>query len=235
MLGGNRSSPCRIMRSHFGLLLGLDANPVFRDDKRAARLVRHMASHATCDSIYRAQTRVLRYGRAMASQARFFGPGDQHTTRRVLVRVVTVCTRDLTPTLAPALAVFQRRHLIGNERVVGHGVLNDTGSRVTLRAWPHPLGNGQLARVQYAEVSRVAADRGQMRLARTVAILASHAGLDARSVSSRRAVAAEAPHFQIRRQYAAQSRFIIGGLLIGKTERKRQMVALRKVEVPGFE
>jgi hypothetical protein len=95
----------------------------------------------------------------MASQARFFGPGDQHGARRILMRVVTVYARDLTRALTPALAVFQRRHLIGNQRVVRHGIFDDTGARVTLPAWLHPLGNGQLDRVPHREVWRVGGER----------------------------------------------------------------------------
>src|SRR5580700_8938358 len=73
-----------------------------------------------------------------------------------------------------------------------------------------------------------------MRLAGAVAVLASHAGLDTRSISPRRAVAAQASLFQIRSQYPAQGRFIIRGLLFGKTQRERQPVLLRVVKVPGF-
>jgi len=160
MPGSNRGSPCRIMRRHLALLLGLDANPMFRYDKRAACLARHMASGAACDPIHRAQTRMIRYGRAMASQTALFGPGDQHRTGGIPMRVVTVCAGHLTRALTPALAVFQRRHLVGNQRVVWHGVFDDAGARMALRAWPHPLGNRQLVRVQYAEVSRAGAERG---------------------------------------------------------------------------
>jgi hypothetical protein len=31
---------------------------------------------------------------------------------------------------------------------------------MTLRAWAHPFSDGQLLRVQYAEVSRMRAERG---------------------------------------------------------------------------
>lgn len=74
-----------------------------------------------------------------------------------------------------------------------------------------------------------------MRLAWAVAVLASDSGLDSRSVSSRRAVAPETSRFQVRSQYPAHGRFIGRGLLFGKTERERQPVLLRIVEVPGFE
>jgi len=96
----------------------------------------------------------------MASQTRFFGPGDQHGSGRIAVRVVTIRARDLAPALPPALAAFQRGHLIGNQYIVGHGVFDDTGARVTLRAGPHSLGHRQLAGVEYAQVARVRAGRG---------------------------------------------------------------------------
>src|ERR1700735_5848162 len=74
-----------------------------------------------------------------------------------------------------------------------------------------------------------------MRLAWAVAVLASYAGLDARAVSSRRAMAGEASLFQIRSQHPAQGRFISRGLVFGKSERERKMVPLRIVKIPGFE
>ena len=73
------------------------------------------------------------------------------------MRVVTVCARDLTRALMPTLAILQRCHLIGNQRVVRHRIFDDTGACMTLRAWAHPFSNGQLLRIQYAEVSRMRA------------------------------------------------------------------------------
>ncbi len=159
MPGSNRRSPCRIMRRHFDLLPGVDANPVIRHDKRAAYLVRHMTPDAASDPIHRAQTRMIRYFRAMTSQTRCFGSGDEHRSGRIPMRVVTICARNLTRALTPALSIFQCHHLGGNERIVRHSVFDEDDARMTLRAWPHLVGNRQFVRVQYAEVSRVSAER----------------------------------------------------------------------------
>ncbi len=72
MPGSNRGSPCWIMRRHFDLLPGMDTNPVIRHDKRAAYLVRHMASDAARGPIHRAQTRMLRYGARYGIANTFF-------------------------------------------------------------------------------------------------------------------------------------------------------------------
>jgi len=119
-----------------------------------------MTSDAAFDAIHRTQSRVIRYGGAMASQTRLFGFGGHRKRGRVPMRVVTVRARDLTRALTPTLAILQRCHLIGNQRVVWHRILDDAGACMTLRAGAHPFSNGQLLRVQYAAVSRMRAERG---------------------------------------------------------------------------
>ena len=155
----NLRSPSGIACGHFDLLLGMDANPVIRHDKRAACLVGHMTSGAAVDAIYRAQSRVIRHSGAMASQTRLFGFGGDHKRRRVPMRIVTISASELTSALAPTLGIFQRCHLIGNQRVVRHRIFDDTGACMTLRAWAHPFGNGKFLRVQYAEISGMRAER----------------------------------------------------------------------------
>ena len=138
----------------------MDTNPVVGQMKRAVDLFRQMTCDAAADPIHRAQTRMIRQRRAVASETRFFAPGDQHGGRRVLMRVVTVCTGDLTGALTPAFAVSQSGYLIGDEQVVRHGVLQKTGARMALRARPPALGNRELARVQDAQIPGVGAERG---------------------------------------------------------------------------
>src|SRR5579862_5877307 len=191
MSGTDGGSPRGIARGRFGLLIRLNPDPVLRDDERAACLVRHVAPDAACPAIHRTQTRMILDGYAMASQTSLFGSCFEHRAGRVLMRVVAVGARDLTPALTPALAIHQGRHLVGNQCVVRHGVFDDTGTRVALRAGAHPLGERQALRIQDAQVSRVRVDRGYVRLTRTMAVFAGDAGLDARSVSPWLAVAAQ--------------------------------------------
>lgn len=192
-------APCGIILAGSGLLCGIDANPMFRDGKCAAGLVQHVTTHAARRAIHRAQTGMPGYGQAMASQAGFFGAGDQHGARRILMRIVTIGAGDVAAALTPALAVFQGSDLIGNQRVVRHGIFDHAGAGMALRARAHAVGNGQFARIENVEVLGVGAERGQMGLAGTMAVLAGYAGFDARTVSARGAVAGETSVFQIRR------------------------------------
>ena len=160
MFGSKRGSPRRIVLRHLGLLLGMDANPVIGQVKRAAYVFRQVTSDAAGFPIHRAQTRMLRYACAMASQARLFASGDHHGTGRIRVGVVTVCASDLTLALTPALAVFQSRDLIGNQQVDWQGVFHGAGACMTLRAGPHALGGRQFVGVHYAQISRVRTERG---------------------------------------------------------------------------
>src|SRR5437588_13030492 len=102
---------------------------------------------------------MISYCRDMTSQTRFFGPGDQHRPGRILMRVMAVYARDPTRAFTPALAILQCRHLIGNEQVMWQGICDQTGALVTVGTWPYSLGDGQRLRVQYAEVSRLRAER----------------------------------------------------------------------------
>ncbi len=161
MLGNNRGSPCRIVRSYFDLLFGMNANPMIRHDERAANLVGHVTFNTARSLIYRTQAGAICYRHPMASQTCFFRPGHQLRMRRIPVRVVAVHARDLSAALAPAFIVFHRRHLIGNQRVVRHRILDHICSPgMTLRAWPHLVGDRQLFRIQYGEISRVGAEGG---------------------------------------------------------------------------
>ena len=105
MVRSDRASPCGALLSHFDVLLGMNANPVLRDDEGSAYLAGHVTADATSDAIHRAQTGMIRYCCAMAPQARFFRSGDQHAAWCILMRVVTVCARDCTGAFAPALAI----------------------------------------------------------------------------------------------------------------------------------
>src|SRR5215813_7780447 len=106
MLRRNLRSPIQIVGHDVDLLLGMDANPVIRHNKRATRLVRHVTSDAAFDAIYRAQSRVIRNCGAMASQTCLFGFGGQHERWRVAMRIMTVCARDRTRALTPTFAIL---------------------------------------------------------------------------------------------------------------------------------